>query len=354
MRTLDSILIERGTSGQLAHVLRNAGLPPRAWVITDTTVMALHGPKILASLEQNGVSTRIQTIPPGEPSKSVAMADELWHWLASEGAERDDPIIALGGGVVGDIVGFTAATYLRGVPLIQVPTTLLAQIDSCVGGKVAVDLAEGKNLVGAFYPALQSVIDPTLLASLPRKQLIADYAEVIKTAVIFDADMFDQIEQHAEALQDQDLLSDLVTRCVHWKARIVDDDPQDRGARAVLNYGHTIAHALETVSGYNEYRHGEAVAIGMTGAAAIGAIAGIFPAEDAKRQEALLSRIGLPTSYTGATPDQLIVAMQHDKKVKDGRILWALPERIGAVSPGHHVEPAVVRSVLEDLQANPT
>lgn len=353
MGTLDSIVIKSGASRQLADVLRDAGLPPRAWVITDTTVMALHGPMILASLEQNGVSIRTQAIPPGEPSKSVAMADALWRWLASEGAERNDPIIALGGGVVGDIAGFIAATYLRGVPLIQVPTTLLAQIDSSVGGKVAVDLAEGKNLVGAFYPALRSIIDPSLLATLPREQLVADYAEVIKTAVIFDAEMFAQIEQHTEALENQDFLDDLVRRCVHWKARIVDEDPHDRGARAVLNYGHTIAHALETVSGYNEYRHGEAVAIGMTGAASISTIAGGFPAEDAKRQKALLRRIGLPRSYTGVTPDQLVVAMQHDKKVKAGRLLWALPQRIGAASPGHHVEPEVVRDVLEDLQGSP-
>ncbi len=352
MATLDSMVIERGASGRLAAVLRDAGLPARAWVIADTTVMELHGPAVLASLERDGVSVTAQAIPPGEPSKSVAMADELWRWLASEGAERADPIIALGGGVVGDVVGFVAATYLRGVPLIQVPTTLLAQIDSSVGGKAAVDLAEGKNLVGAFYPATRSVIDPNLLATLPREQLVADYAEVIKTAIIFDAEMFEHIEQHADALDDPDLLAELVTRCVHWKARIVDEDPHDRGARAVLNYGHTIAHALEAVSGYGEYRHGEAVAVGMRGAAAISTVAGGFPASDAERQHALLSRIGLPQSYAGVTPDDLLDAMQHDKKVKDGRIQWVLAERIGTASPGHHVEPTVVREVLRDLQAS--
>ena len=253
--------------------------------------------------------------------------------------------------MVGDLAGFVAATYLRGVPLIQVPTTLLAQIDSSVGGKVAVDLAAGKNLVGAFYPARRSVIDPDLLSTLPRVQLVADYAEVIKTAVIFDADMFEMIEQHTDALEDPDLLEELVTRCVRWKARVVDEDPHDRGARAVLNYGHTIAHALETVCGYGAYRHGEAVAIGMRGAAVISVRTGALAPADADRQHALLQRVGLPQTYEDAAPDDLLQAMQRDKKVRGGRIQWVLAERIGAASPGHRVDPAIVRDVLHVLRA---
>ena len=351
MDTMAHIQIERGASGRLARVLAREGLPPRAWVIADSTVMRLHGKRIVAGLTRDGVTVNARAVPPGEPSKSVAVAHELWSWLADQGAERGDPIIALGGGVVGDLAGFVAAAYLRGVPLIQAPTTLLAQIDSSVGGKVAVDLASGKNLVGAFYPARRSVIDPDVLATLPRAQLAADYAEVIKTAVIFDADMFARIERRADALADPALLEELVTRCVRWKARIVDEDPHDRGARAVLNYGHTIAHALETVCGYGTYRHGEAVAIGMRGAAAISIRAGRMTPADADRQHALLRRVGLPQTYEHAAPDELLQAMQRDKKVRGGRVQWVLAERIGAASPGHHVDPAIVRDVLHELRA---
>lgn len=350
MDTLDHIQIERGASGRLAQVLDREGLPPRAWVIADTTVMQLHGQRIVGELTQAGVAVGSRAVPPGESSKSVAAANELWAWLADQGAERGDAVIALGGGVVGDLAGFVAATYLRGVPLIQVPTTLLAQIDSSVGGKVAVDLAAGKNLVGAFYPARRSVIDPDLLTTLPRAQLVADYAEVIKTAMIFDADMFELIERRVDALDDPALLEELVKRCVRWKARIVDEDPHDRGARAVLNYGHTIAHALETVCGYGAYRHGEAVAIGMRGAAAIGVRAAALAEADAERQDALLRRIGLPQTYMNAAPDDLWQAMQRDKKVRGGRIQWVLAERIGAASPGHHVDTEIVRDVLHELR----
>ncbi|MCY4115048.1 MAG: 3-dehydroquinate synthase [Chloroflexi bacterium] len=351
MDTLDYIQIERGASGRLAQVLDQEGLPPRAWVIADTTVMQLHGQRIVGELTQAGVTVESRAVPPGESSKSVAAANELWAWLAEQGAERGDPIIALGGGVVGDLAGFVAAAYLRGVPLIQVPTTLLAQIDSSVGGKVAVDLAAGKNLVGAFYPARQSVIDPDLLATLPHAQLVADYAEVIKTAMIFDAGMFELIERRVDELDDTALLEELVTRCVRWKARIVDEDPHDRGARAVLNYGHTIAHALETVCGYGAYRHGEAVAIGMRGAAAISVRVGALAAADAVRQHELLRHVGLSQSYMNSAPDDLLQAMQRDKKVRGGRIQWVLAERIGAASPGHHVNPHIVRDVLHELRA---
>ena len=351
MGALDRILIERGASARLAEVLDRDCLPPRAWLIADANVMQLHGERILAGLARDGVAVTSRAVPPGEPSKSVAMAAELWGWLSAEGAERADPIIALGGGVVGDLAGFVAATYLRGVPLIQVPTTLLAQIDSSVGGKVAVDLASGKNLVGAFYPARQTVIDPDLLATLPRRQLVADYAEVIKTAVIFDADMFERIDRYADAYDAPVLLDELVTRCVRWKARVVDEDPHDHGARAVLNYGHTIAHALETVGGYGAYRHGEAVAIGMRGAAAISVRVGALASADADRQRALLRRVGLPQTYANVEPDELLTAMQRDKKVRGGRIQWVLAERIGAASPGHHVDPQIVRDVLHEIRA---
>ena len=231
--------------------------------------------------------------------------------------------------VRGDLIGFVAATYARGIPLVQIPTTLLAQIDSSIGGKVAVDLPAGKNLVGAFYPAHRVIIDPDALATLPREQLIADYAEVIKTAVIFDADLFNLIEASTHRLDDPALLAQLVERCVRWKAKVVDEDPEDRGIRAILNYGHTIAHAIETTAGYGAYRHGEAVAIGMVGAGRLAQQSGHWSKTDLTRQNNLLAAIGLPATYSGVQPSQVLDAMLRDKKVQNGIIRWVLPTTIG-------------------------
>ncbi|MBM4438570.1 MAG: 3-dehydroquinate synthase, partial [Actinobacteria bacterium] len=289
--------------------------------------------------------------PPGEGSKSLAVAEALYTWLAAQRAERGHAVVALGGGVCGDLAGFVAATYLRGLPLVQVPTTLLAQIDSSIGGKVAVDLPVGKNLVGAFYPAALTLVDTALLDTLPRAQLVADYAEVIKTAMIFDAAMFELIEGSVDRLAEPALLASLVERCVRWKAKLVYEDPLDRGARAVLNYGHTIAHALEAAAGYGAYRHGEAVAIGMAGAAALAVRLGRCAAELRQRQNALLVRSGLPVSYRDAAPRDVLDAMRLDKKVRDGAIRWVLPDRIGAATVGIDVAPDLVSAIVHELRA---
>ena len=351
MATLDDIVMGRGSLAGLPTAMRARNLPERAFLIADDTVMRIHGDRVCGVLQGAGFAVRRRSFPAGEGSKSLEMAGELFRWLAGRRAERNDPVIALGGGVTGDLVGFVAATYLRGVPLVQVPTTLLAQIDSGIGGKVAVDLPEGKNLVGAFYAARLTLIDPELLATLPEPQLMADYAEVIKTAVIFDADMFARIENEADALEDPDLLADLVERCVRWKARVVDEDPHDRGIRAILNYGHTIAHALEAVAGYGTYRHGEAVSIGMAGAAEIAVRTGRLDPGDADRQNRLLDRVGLPRAYREADPDRIVDAMRHDKKVRGGKIKWVLPDRIGAASVGLDVDPDLATEVVRGLRA---
>ena len=265
-RSLAGVTIARGLLDCVGKIVREVAPTRRVFLCADTNVMDILGERVADTLASAGLRAHTRTVPEGEESKSLEIAADLYHWLAAERAERAEPLIALGGGCTGDLVGFVAATYARGIPLVQIPTTLLAQIDSSIGGKVAVDLPAGKNLVGAFYPAQRVIIDPDALATLPRPQLIADYAEVIKTAVIFDADLFDLIETSTDRLDDPALLAQLVERCVRWKAQVVDEDPEDRGIRAILNYGHTIAHAIETVAGYGAYRHGEAVAIGMVGA----------------------------------------------------------------------------------------
>ena len=353
MATLDAIVLGRGSLARLPEALRQAGMPPHTFVLGDESVMRLHGDAVIGVLEDGGFAVERRTFPSGEASKSLEVAAELFAWLAERRAERNHPLVALGGGVSGDLVGFVAATYLRGVPLVQVPTTLLAQIDSSVGGKVAVDLAAGKNLVGAFYPAAVTLVDPDFLTTLPRDQLVADYAEVVKTAVIFDAAMFELLERTATNPDDPDLLTDLVDRCVHWKAKVVDEDPYDRGARAILNYGHTIAHALEAVAGYGTYRHGEAVAIGLAGAAEIARRTQRWDAEDAGRQNRLLARLGLPLTFHAGEPDAVLKAIRHDKKVRDGRVKWVLPDRIGAASTDLDVDPGLVAEVVHGLHAPP-
>ncbi len=352
MATLDRVVIGRGALQRLPAEWARAGLPARAFLIADATVMEIHGERALGHLRAGGVETRQRTFPAGESSKSVETATSLWNWLIESGAERSDPIVALGGGVAGDLVGFVAATYARGAPLVQIPTTLLAQVDSSVGGKVAVDLPGAKNLVGAFWPARLTLIDPDLLSSLPQAQLVADCAEVIKTAMIFDAAMFDLIEAQAERLDDPDFRAQLIDRCVRWKARVVDQDPHERGARAILNYGHTIAHGLEAAAGYGRYRHGEAVAIGMVGAAEIAVRSGRLDRRDADRQNRLLARLGLPRVYEHAEPAAILERMRRDKKVRDGSIKWVLPDRVGAASIGVEVDIATVVDVLSELRSD--
>ncbi len=350
MGALDGVLVRRGALRELARILGEASLPGRVFLIADAEVMAVHGETAARSLASGGIGVESTTFPSGEASKSLERAAELYSWLADRHAERRDTVVALGGGVTGDLVGFVAATYLRGVPLVQIPTTLLSQIDSSIGGKTAVDLPAGKNLVGVFYPARLSIIDPEALRTLPRAQLVADYAEVIKTGVIFDAELFAELEQGAHRLEDLDFLTSVIATCIELKGKVVDDDPYERGARATLNYGHTIAHAIEHACGYGRYRHGEAVAIGMTGAARLAVATDRLDPAAAARQGDLLARVGLPLTFEGAEPDRVLDAMRRDKKVAGGRIKWVLPDRIGAASYGIDVDPELVRDTVHGLR----
>lgn len=349
MNALDGLTIARGALTRAGQIVKEVAPTGRVFLCSDTNVMKFLGESVTDALTSAGLRVRKRTVRPGEESKSLEIAAGLYDWLASERAERREPLIALGGGCVGDLIGFVAATYNRGIPLVQIPTTLLAQIDSSIGGKVAVDLPAGKNLVGAFYPAHRVIIDPDALATLPRPQLIADYAEVIKTAVIFDAAMFDLIEASTDRLNDPTLLAELVERCVRWKAKVVDEDPEDRGIRAILNYGHTIAHAIEATAGYGAYRHGEAVAIGMVGAGRLAQQSGHWTASDLTRQNNLLAAVGLPAAYAGVQPAQVLDAMLRDKKVQNGVIRWVLPTAIGHATVNVTLDPTLVTTVVHNL-----
>jgi len=325
------ILIGRGLLGELPTLLSRACPAPRYAVIADSHVADLYGKMVVAMLQDAKVQADLFAFPAGEWNKSRDTWAGLTDRLLAAHVGRDAAIIALGGGVAGDIAGFVAATYLRGVPYVQVPTTLLAMIDSSIGGKTGVDVPAGKNLVGAFHQPKVVVIDLDVLATLPAVQLAAGMAEALKHGVIADAEYFAFLEkeQRAVAAKDGATLDRVVARSVEIKAGVVARDEREAGLRAVLNFGHTVAHAIETVAKY-EVPHGEAVAIGMAHEARLAEALGIAAAGTADRVRRALERYQLPLELPDTAPvDDLIAAMHHDKKARGGEVRFALPRRVG-------------------------
>ena len=292
-----------------------------AFVATDGTVGALYLARAKASLEAAGFRTATCVVPPGEASKSPERLAEMYWSLHEAGISRSDLLVALGGGVVGDLAGYAAATWMRGIPVLQVPTTLLAQVDSSIGGKTGIDLPFGKNLVGAFHQPVAVVMDTSLLSTLPRAQMAEGMAEVVKYGCIADEDLFSAIES---GFLDLDWL---VERCVRIKTGVVSRDEKDTGERMLLNFGHTVGHALEKVSGYG-IPHGEAVAVGMAAAVRIGERLGVTPHGTSDRVEAVLERQGLPIR-AALDPSAVADALGSDKKKLSGRIHFVFLERIG-------------------------
>ena len=263
--------------------------------------------------------------------------------------ERDSPVVALGGGVVGDLAGFAAATFKRGVPFVQCPTTLLAQVDSSVGGKVAIDHPAGKNLIGAFHQPAAVCIDLAVLRTLPRRELVAGLAEVIRSGIAFDAAFFAFLEGNVERLLalDADALRHAVATCCRIKAEVVAEDERESGGRrSLLNLGHTFAHALETLTGYTRYRHGEAVGWGIARAARLALKLDICGASDAARQEALLRRAGLPVDDPSPAAEAMIAAMAHDKKAAGGKVRFVLTEKIGSANLYSDIPSESLKGVL--------
>jgi 3-dehydroquinate synthase len=286
----------------------------------------------------------------GENSKSVEMAEGLWQELLRLGADRKTLGVAVGGGVIGDLAGFIAATFARGLPFVQIPTTLLAQVDSSVGGKVGVNLPGAKNMVGAFWQPLGVVIDTRVLDTLPPREYRAGLAEVVKYGVILDAAFFEYLEQHQKALNDRqaDVLRHVIARCCQLKADVVENDERETtGLRAVLNYGHTFGHAIEAETCYGQFLHGEAVAIGMICASRLAERLGRIDPELTRRQADLLRALGLPIAVPDVDREVLVAAMRRDKKVAHGRLRFVLPSRLGHVELVGDVADEDVRAVLE-------
>ena len=344
------IQIGPGILSRAGNKLEEMGFREKAVIITNPTVRGLYGSILEDSLKSAGLSTATLEVPDGEEYKTLEQAGELYLQLNELQAERTTPILALGGGVIGDLAGFAAATYMRGVPLIQVPTTLLAQVDSSIGGKTAVNHGQLKNNIGVFYQPKLVMADTATLKTLPVREIKNGFAEVIKYGVIKDRDLFIRLENEMPRLKklDEDLLEEVVTRCAGIKAAIVEKDEKDTGLRNILNFGHTIGHAIETVSDY-KIKHGQGVAMGMMAASLISYRMDYLPYSALDKIKTVLIRAGLPTNIPGLDIQNIRQAMEHDKKKVGGKLKMVLPVSIGEAMTTDRVTPELIEEALRDL-----
>ena len=341
------ITIASGVLKTLASRLKKlkGSKPYRVFIVTSPEIWGLWGKQVLASFGK-GEQPTVLFLPAGEPYKRMRTLESLAEQLAEAGADRDALLVAFGGGVVGDMTGFLAAIYMRGVPYVQVPTTLLAQVDSSIGGKTGSNLAAGKNLIGSFHHPLAVLVDSDVLATLPAAELRAGLQESIKAGVIYDAKLFAYLERNADAVLKGEVkaLTHVVTASVRVKADVVSKDERESGLRMILNYGHTLGHAIEAATGYKQLLHGEAVGWGSIAATRLGWMRGMIPEREAERIIALILRYG-PLSTFRATAEKLVALTANDKKNRSGSLSFVLPRRIGVVE--------IVRDVTKDemLQA---
>ncbi len=325
------IMVEPGNLKLLGSLARTRIRGKTAFLISHARIYRLYGRTAEKSLRSAGFTVHKILVPEGEKTKSLAQAESIIGRMIARRADRTAFIVALGGGVIGDLAGFVAATYMRGIEFIQVPTSLLAQVDSSVGGKVAVNHLRGKNLIGAFLQPRLVVSDPSMLKSLSRRQFRAGLAEVIKSAIIADAGFFLDLESELPKILRLELgsLSRMIARSCALKARVVEKDETEQGLRAILNYGHTLGHALETFHKYRGYLHGEAISVGMAGAARLALETGVCRQETVDRQERILRQAGLPVRGRGEPVNAIWRIMQTDKKVREGDNIYILTPKIG-------------------------
>jgi 3-dehydroquinate synthase len=346
-----SILIGTALLSRLGARCRRLRLGTRCAIVTDTNVGRRFAKPAFESLVKAGFAPALIVVPAGETAKSLRTVQACYDQLAAHRLERNSFLVALGGGVVGDLAGFVAATYLRGIAFVQVPTTLLAQVDSSVGGKVGVNLKAGKNLVGAFYQPRLVLCDLDTLKTLPDREYRAGLAEVIKYGIIYDADLFERLERDLPKLRRRGVktLASVVVRCCEIKAEVVGQDETESGRRAILNFGHTLGHALEAISNYGKYLHGEAIAIGQVAAARLSHELLGLPARDVERVMSLFHAAGLPTAVklTALQRARLFAAMRLDKKVRGGEIKFVLAKSIGRVVWGQRVPEHLIHQTLD-------
>ena len=342
-----NIHIDKGLLERIGDILVKEKTPCKTLLITDKNIEKIYGSIVMESLKRNKFDVRLVSLKPGEEQKTLETALTLYDECFDHKLDRNALIVALGGGVVGDISGFVAATFMRGIPFVQIPTSLLAQVDSSIGGKVAVNHPKGKNMIGSFYQPQAVFIDTETLSTLPAPELVAGLVEVIKYGVIKDTELFEYIEKSLYdilQLNHNALLKIIATSC-QIKANVVEEDEKERHLRAILNYGHTIGHAVETVTNYKKYRHGEAVAIGMLYAARIAIDMGLTDNTVFERQLSLIKRLGLPL-HTGLNPEEIVKTLYADKKVIAGRLRFILPTKIGEVIISDQVTEEILYHIL--------
>jgi 3-dehydroquinate synthase len=355
------IVIGDGGLHQLGEQVRSRGFKAgtKVLVVTNPVVHQHYGDSVLESLIASGFAASDLVIEAGEDQKTPATVSQIHDAAFARKLERGSLIVALGGGVVGDMAGFAAATWLRGIAVVQVPTTLLAMVDAAIGGKTGVNHPGGKNLIGAFHQPRLVLIDPATLATLPEREFRAGMAEVIKYGVIGDAELFNDLHTAAEHDPDAGLaslasvgakrLQSLLERAAAAKAQVVAADEREGGLRAILNYGHTLGHVVEALCGYGAYLHGEAVGLGMIAAGEVSLGMGLWSQDDQRRQKAVIAAAGLPMAWPDLDPDAVLECLQGDKKVRDGKVRFVLPTGLGTVEIRDDVSAATIRSVLAAL-----
>ena len=347
------VFVGWGNLSELGQRMRNLGLSGKAALVADAGVFDIHGEKALASLTSVGFEASAYSVPSGERSKSGDALRNIYDWMVEQRLERGSSVVALGGGVAGDLAGYAAATFLRGIPLVHAPTSLLAMTDSAIGGKVAINHPRAKNLIGAFYQPKLVLSDVETLGTLPTRELASGWAETIKHGMIMDPDLLDVLERDIDMVLtlDPEMTTEIVKRSSGLKGKVVGGDEKEAGWRMILNFGHTIGHALEAATEYGELLHGEAVSIGMMGAARLSQRHAGLGEEAGGRLSALLKGFGLPTSMPQLDPERLIDAMFLDKKVRGKAIRWVLLEDVGKPVIRDDIPMESVREVLAGLAA---
>jgi 3-dehydroquinate synthase len=344
------IIIAAGSLDLLGERIKSLKIGKKILVVSNPQIFAIYGDTVVNSLQNAGFEVFSHAIPAGEDYKHLESIVHLYDTALENYLERSSALLALGGGVIGDMTGFAAATWLRGINFIQLPTSLLAMVDASIGGKTGVNHPKGKNLIGAFYQPKLVYIDPNVLKTLPEREFRAGMAEVIKYGVIWDEELFLGLEA-AEKLDNlanitPELLNSIITRSCQAKVDVVTQDEKEAGLRAILNYGHTIGHAIESLTGYTSVNHGEAVAIGMVAAGRLAVELGLWSQAESDRQNRLIEKTNLPTEIPqGLNIEEIIEALKSDKKVKDGTVRFVLPSGIGRAKEGYTISADKIRNL---------
>ena len=347
-----TILVESGALGAVGQHLAALGVGRRAALVTDGAIMALHGTAVVASLTRAGFAVTVIEVPEGEAAKTLAVAEQCWDRLLAAGLDRSSTVLGLGGGAVGDLAGFIAATYMRGMHFVTLPTTVLAQVDASIGGKTAIDHPKAKNLIGAFHQPRLVVVDPSVVRTLPEREFRSGLAEIVKHGIVLEQPYFEEVERDAAALLARrlDVLENVIGGSCRLKASVIERDPEEKSdLRFALNYGHTIGHALEAVTGYGRWTHGEAVSLGIAAEARLARRLTLADEATVARQERLLAGLGLPIHVGAIDIEAVLSAMTRDKKARDGRVPFVLAPRLGEFRVVYDVPVAEIRSALREV-----